>query len=111
MTALAQAVIRPLWIPFLRAPRPVKLWLTLFGIWALFISGVGSTMTGSPGLTQVLRLKSILSERESRAWVLKGEIGQLQLEALELEKNRYAQQREIRHVLGYAAPDEIVFDF
>jgi cell division protein FtsB len=35
----------------------------------------------------------------------------LQAEAELLEKNKLAQQREIRRVLGYVASDEIVFDF
>jgi hypothetical protein len=42
---------------------------------------------------------------------LQQELQKLQLDAKELESNRTAQLREIRRVLGYAATDEMVFDF
>lgn len=89
----------------------MKLWLTLFGVWALFLSGWVSPLTGTPGVTQALRLKSLAAEREARVIQLRGDIRSLQADAVQLEKNRFIQQREIRSVLGYAAPDEVVFDF
>jgi hypothetical protein len=39
------------------------------------------------------------------------ELQKLQFEATQLEHNRTTQEREIRNVLGYAANDELIFDF
>jgi cell division protein FtsB len=42
---------------------------------------------------------------------LKKELLQLQTEVNDLDKNPFIQQKEIRKILGYAAADEIIFDF
>jgi hypothetical protein len=35
----------------------------------------------------------------------------LQEDSSRLERNKLTQEREIRRVLGYAAPNELIFDF
>jgi cell division protein FtsB len=92
---------------FARTPSPAKVWIGIFVLWTLFLTG----FLGSPGLNQTWRLRSLLAAKESHARQLEIEIRRLQLEAAQLERSRFIQQREIRRVLGYAAPDEIIFDF
>ncbi len=95
----------------LRAPRPNTLWLGVFGAWALFLSGAFASFVGSPGIIQAIRLKSLLSSKEAQTSRIRADIAKLQTENQQLEKNKAVQQREIRRVLGYAAPDELIFDF
>lgn len=97
----------PLSFRALRAPSPARLWTGIFIFWTLLISGIA----GSPGIQQSIRLKSLLSAKETQVHILQDELKKLQLDAEELEKNRNTQHREIRRILGYSAPDEIIFDF
>ncbi|MGK5083152.1 septum formation initiator family protein [Bdellovibrionota bacterium FG-1] len=90
---------------------PGKLWACLFGLWGIFLSGVGATFVGSPGVIQSIRLQSLLKSKQAQVELVRQEIKRLQSEASLLEKSKVIQQREIRRVLGYAAPDEIIFDF
>lgn len=106
MTAVAQALL-PLWTPFLRSPAPVKIWIALFAVWVVFISG----LIGSPGVLQAIRLQQLLESKQAQVTQIQSDIRRLQGDASQLEKSRVIQQREIRRVLGYAAQDEIIFDF
>lgn len=91
--------------------RPVHLWSFAFALWALFLSGVMGDFVGSPGVVQAQRLKSLLDHKQSQVHGLEAEIARIDSGRYKMEKSSYAQLREIRRVLGYAAPDEIIFDF
>jgi len=95
-----------IWIPSLN-----QRWLMIFGLWILFLSGALPQFVGSPGIIQALRLHALLKTKEQQRIQLHDELKKLQTEAALLEQNRYFQEREIRKVLGYAAADEIIFDF
>jgi cell division protein FtsB len=88
-----------------------KLWVSAFSLWGVFLTGIGATLTGSPGLAQAVRLSSLLRAKEAQVTQMQDELKRLRDEAGLLEKSRVVQQREIRRVLGYAANDEIIFDF
>lgn len=90
---------------------PKRLWGFIFAVWGVFLSGVLAGMVGSPGAIQALRLKSLLEAKQDQISQIEGEVHALEAEAGRLEKSRVAQEREIRRTLGYAAPDEIIFDF
>jgi cell division protein FtsB len=90
---------------------PLKLWTGLFALWGLFLSGVFANFVGSPGVIQALRLQSLLGSKQAQVEQLQNDLIRLQNEAVQLDHGKVAQQREIRRVLGYAATDEIVFDF
>lgn len=90
---------------------PGKVWASCFSLWALFLSGVFANFVGSPGVIQAIRLKSLLETKQLQVTKLQDELKRLQTEAVQLEKSKVVQQREIRRVLGYAAPEEIIFDF
>ncbi len=96
-----------------KAPRitPNRLWLGIFAVWLLFLSGLPALWGGSPGFTQAIRLKALLADRTNRMAGLEAEIARIETESELLEKSRVAQEREIRRTLGYAGTDEIIFDF
>lgn len=75
------------------------------------MSGILSSWVGSPGLWQAYRLHSLLKEREDRRATVHQDIAKIRAEYAALEKSRATQLREIRHVLGYVAPGEMIFDF
>jgi cell division protein FtsB len=91
---------------------PNRLWFGVFSVWALLLSGILSDFIGSPpGVLQAIRLRRLLDAKQAQMAKLEETVLELQSEAETLEKNKLAQQREIRRVLGYVASDEIVFDF
>jgi cell division protein FtsB len=90
---------------------PNQLWLGLFALWLIFLSGLLSPLLKTPGILQALRLNSILDAKQEQINRSENELLALQNDAELLEKNHIVQQREIRKVLGYAAPDELIFDF
>lgn len=90
---------------------PVKFWLVIFGFWALFLSGALARFLGTPGALQAIHLRSLLEEKQTLLVDLQADITHLQSEAAELERSKVVQRREIRRVLGYAANDELIFDF
>jgi len=53
----------------------------------------------------------MLDSKNARVKSMQDSVMQLETQADLLEKSRTAQQREIRQVLGYAAQDELIFDF
>jgi hypothetical protein len=91
--------------------QPVHLWALLFGLWVLFLSGTLTSFLGTPGAIQAIRLRLTLAGKQEQLTRAEDELLGLQEVAEHLEKSRPVQQREIRHVLGYAAPDELIFDF
>jgi len=91
--------------------KPIRIWLLLFGAWVLFISGVGSQFVGSPGAIQAIRLQALLNTKKQTLADLEIRVRDLEQEAVRLDKSRHVQLREIRRTLGYAAPDELIFDF
>lgn len=95
----------------IHAPSPRTIWLVLFGIWGVFLSGVLVGLGGPPGALQAIRLNGLLSSKQAQLARLEVDIGRLEAEGTRIEKNRFAQEREIRRVLGYAAQDELIFDF
>ncbi len=84
-----------------------RVWLAVFGVWALFLSGA----LGYPGVIQAVRLHALLDDKQREVEEIEAEIQRFEKDRERLEKNRVAQEREVRKVLGYAAPDEIIFDF
>jgi hypothetical protein len=91
--------------------NPHRIWLGIFGVWAFFLTGALSGLVGGPGVIQAVRLENLLHSRSARMDQIQNHISEIQSESVGLEKNPITQQREIRRVLGYAAPDELIFDF
>lgn len=94
-----------------RASIPAKIWTLIFALWVVFLSGAFASVVGSPGVIQARGLRNLLSAKQLQVTQLEKEIEQLESERKLLEKSSIAQEREIRRVLGYAAPDELIFDF
>lgn len=95
----------------LRFFTPNCRWLIVFGLWLLFLSGSLAGFLSTPGVLQASRLRSLLATKKLQNHQIQDELRKLQTESGLLEKNRFAQEREVRRVLGYVASDEIVFDF
>jgi cell division protein FtsB len=89
----------------------MKVWTGIFTLWGLLLSGVSAGFVGSPGIIQAVRLNSLLHAKETQLMSLQEDLSRLKTEVTGLERSRVVQQREIRRVLGYAAPDEVIFDF
>ena len=85
--------------------------LGLFLIWALVLSGVFDQTFSSPGVLQALELRGLLQEKQSQVEGLEAELRILEENVKLFEKNDLAIEHEIRRTLGFAAADEIVFDF
>lgn len=96
---------------FFRLPLPTRIWIGAFALWIVFLTGIFSGWTRSPGVLQNMKLQELLDAKQSKIHALEAEIALLESEAQTLEKSKALQQREIRRVLGYAASDEIIFDF
>jgi cell division protein FtsB len=77
----------------------------------MFLSGAGASFVGSPGVLQGVRLKKLLESKRTALLKLEDEVIRGEEESGRLEKSRLVQEREIRRSLGYAAPDELIFDF
>lgn len=58
-----------------------------------------------------MQIQSLLAAKQNQVIEAESQITQLQNELKDLQKSPRAQSREIRQVLGYLAPDEIVFEF
>lgn|GEM_PF-1078788 len=84
---------------------------SLFFIWAAVLSGVFDQTFSSPGALQALELQGLLQDKQAQVVSLEGEIRSLEEQIRLLEKNDIAIEREIRRTLGYAASDELVYDF
>ena len=86
-------------------------WVLVFFLWTLFLSGIPAQLIGSPGILQASRLDSLRSEKTIQLSDAENEVKKLKTEAELLEKNKHFQLREIRKTLGYAASDELIFEF
>src|SRR4051812_32178107 len=96
---------------FLRTPSIHQKWIGFFGVWLFLLSGILSGFLGTPGILQAIRLKGFLELKKEQLSKSRREVRNLEFDTDQLEKNHYVQQREIRRILGYAASDEIIFDF
>jgi cell division protein FtsB len=88
----------------------LRIWAAIFGVWGLFLSGLLANM-GSPGIMQAVTLDSLLSAKLAQLEQVQVDVRKLEEDYARLEQSRAVQEREIRSVLGYAAPDELIFDF
>lgn len=90
---------------------PQQSWMILFGLWTFLLSGALSNFVGSPGALQILRLWGLRDHKQGQLRQIQAEVKQLQTTSNLLEHSSSYQEREIRRVLGYAAADELIFDF
>lgn len=89
-----------------------RIWIAAFGIWIFFLTGaMASVLGGGPGVIQAVRLYSLLEDKRAKLKQIEMSVDLLERESVRLEGNHAVQRREIRRVLGYTAPDELVFDF
>ena len=90
---------------------PKRLWLGIFAVWLLFISGILQTYTGSPGVLQAFRLYQLHQNKIAQLAEMELKIAELEKEEKKLQTDRAYIEQEIRRVLGYVHSDEIVFQF
>lgn len=90
---------------------PNRIWVYAFGAWTLLLSGVFTPVTGTPGFAQWMKLRSLLDGKRQKIIELEERHAFLEDEIRRLEKSSAHQEREIRKVLGYVAPGELIFDF
>jgi cell division protein FtsB len=98
----------------MKKPTPNQVWIALFSVWGLILTGTLAGLLGSfvgPGVLQAVRLQNLLQAKNTQLDKIQTHINELQTDAALIEKSPVTQQREIRRVLGYAAADEIVFEF
>ena len=96
------------------SPLVARVWIGVFAVWIALLSGVFGRVSENrlaPGVLQAVRLNALLDSRKEELGNLQSELDRLGSEAERLEHSRVTQVREIRRTLGYAAPDEIIFDF
>ena len=90
---------------------PHQAWLVFFGVWTVILSGVFADFVGTPGLVQWRKLESLYQLKRIDQNRLEADLERMQNEIVRMEKDTEVQRREIRRVLGYLAPDEMVFEF
>ena len=95
----------------MRLSRVARLWAGAFVIWGILLSGVFSSMGGSPGIIQAFRLNSVLNQKLIDLTSIETEIAKIEVEITSLEKNPRAQKHEVRKTLDYINSDKIIFDF
>jgi len=88
-----------------------RFWLFFFAIWILLLSGIFEPWIGAPGLKQKIQVRNLLNETRAKSALVESEVASLEETRKQLETNPVAQEREIRKVLGYLAPGEVVFEF
>lgn len=88
-----------------------QLWLALFGLWLVLLSGWFHPWIESPGIQQAIELKAHLAQRKEDVKALDQRLSRLENRARDLKLNPQIQSSEIRRVLGFVSADEIVFDF
>ena len=86
-------------------------WGIFFLIWIIFLSGIFSNWIDSPGILQAFQAKVLLSHQRQAYAKAKERAQKLSKQARHLKTNPFAQEREVRSVLGYVQDDELVFDF
>lgn len=90
---------------------PNRAWIGIFALWVLLLSGVLHSFLKTPGALQAFQLQRILNAKQQQIDNAENQLIALQEDSVRLEKNRIAQEREIRRVLGYVAPHDLIFDF
>jgi cell division protein FtsB len=98
----------------MKKPTPNQVWIAAFSVWGLILTGTLASVLGNlvaPGVLQAVRLQNLLQAKTVQLEKIQAHINDLQSDAELIEKSPITQQREIRRVLGYAASDEIVFEF
>jgi cell division protein FtsB len=90
---------------------PLLLWGAITAGWLLLISGLFEERIGTPGLLQVLRLRSFLAEKQANVQRLEGELAQIEASIKRIDESPVVLDREIRKTLGYVAPEDLIFDF
>ena len=88
-----------------------KIWLGIFGVWFLFLTGLLDFWIQSPGFKQWYKVESSLSERRQEIGAVEARSASLHDVIKQLDVNPIAQEREIRRVLGYLGEKEVVFEF
>ena len=83
----------------------------IFSIWLAFLSGLGSAQINAPGVLQALKLRRLLEAKELRLKALEDRASRLSESLDRLKSSRFAQEQEVRRVLGYVTADEMIFDF
>ncbi len=86
-------------------------WIVIFSIWGGFLSGILSSKFGSPGIIQATKLHRLLGIKRQELDTEERSKERLSIEKTALKSNFEFQAKEIRRVLGYAAKDELIFDF
>ncbi len=88
-----------------------RVWIIIFCVWSLVLTGSLQFMTSAPGVTQWYQLQDIVRFKNEELANLEEEIRQLESERRALMTSAATQEKEIRRVLGYARSDELVFQF
>ncbi len=88
-----------------------RVWIGIFLIWGVFLSGLLTPWLQTPGLWQYSKLTTLRDQKKVELSQLEAKIEAKDQERIALESNPDLQEKEIRRVLGYVSPNEIVFDF
>ncbi len=94
-----------------RFTNPTFVWLAFFAIWGIFLLGVFSKFTGTPGVIQKVELLSLLNSKKDELEKLKDSIAKMDQTIQEFQSNSHAQEIEVRKVIGFVEKNELVFDF
>ena len=86
-------------------------WAALIAIWLLLLSGWFHQSLGTPGIHQALTLNRLLARKRQEVKKMEAHLLSLEEHTKALKKNRWLQEEEIRRVLGYVAPNELIFNF
>lgn len=68
-------------------------------------------MTKTPGIWQMISLQQDINSKKNELTELENQISLLEEEQVKLTSDSRYQENEIRRVLGYAAPNELIFEF
>jgi cell division protein FtsB len=88
-----------------------RIWAAFFISWSIALTGIFSHKLATPGAMQAIRLDQLGTAKRVESERLEAEIARLGEEIGRLKSNSFVQESEIRKTLGYAAPDELIFDF
>lgn len=82
----------------------------VFALWGVFLSGAVSHFTGSPGIIQALHLHELWDQKQTTLRETEEKSRILGIKERLLKSNTTVQEREVREVLGYARPTDLVFE-
>ena len=91
--------------------RITHAWCGFFLLWLILLSGMLERWVGAPGLYQWLQVRSLVKETRNKGEEIEFELSRLDGLRKQLETNPAVQEIEIRRVLGYLRPNEIVFEY